>query len=340
VAEVSAKRRTLAWCNLNVLLTGATGFIGTAVAARLIADGHRVTGVGRRKVPPFPLTHWIELDLREADRPERWLPHLAGIDAVVNCAGVLQDNARDSTAGAHVTAPAALFAACERMGVKKVTQVSAVGVESGTTEFSRTKARGDAALAATNLDWIILRPSVVVGRSAYGGSALFRALASLPVLPRVSGAGRLQVVQLDDLVATVAFFLRPDAPARLHLDITGPERLSFEEIVAAYRRWLGRKPARLVSMPGGLVGAAFHLGDFAGWLGWRSPMRSTARMELQRGAIGDNSAWRTATGIAPRSLADALAAEPASGRRSGSPGSTCSSRLCSPCCRCSGLRRP
>lgn len=297
---------------MNVLLTGATGFIGTAVAARLAADGHRVTGVGRRSTPAFPLATWVELDLRDADRPERWLPHLANIDAVVNCAGVLQDNGRDSTAAVHVTGPAVLFAACEQAGVRKVIQISAVGVDNGTTEFSRTKARGDATLAATDLDWIILRPSVVVGRSAYGGSALFRSLASLPVLPRIADAGLLQVVQLDDLVATVAFFLRSDAPSRLHLDVAGPERLSFEEVVATYRKWLGKAPARLVSVPAWLVSAAFRLGDFAGWLGWRSPARSTARMELQRGAIGDNAAWRSATGIAPRALVNALAAEPAS----------------------------
>jgi uncharacterized protein YbjT (DUF2867 family) len=297
---------------VNVLLTGATGFIGTAVAARLIADGHRVTGVGRRSSPPFPLTRWVELDLREADRPERWLPHLAGIEAVVNCAGVLQDNGWDSTAAAHVSGPAALFTACERAGVRKVIQISAIGVDGGTTAFSRTKARGDAALAATKLDWIILRPSIVVGRSAYGGSALFRALASLPLLPHIRDAGHLQVVQLDDLTATVEFFLRPDVPARLHLDITGPERLSFEQVLGAYREWLGKKPARLFAVPSGLISAGFRLGDFAGWLGWRSPVRTTARMELQRGAAGDNTAWRSATGIEPRALADALAAEPAS----------------------------
>lgn len=297
---------------VNVLLTGATGFIGAAVAARLVADGHRVIGVGRRSSPPFPFTRWVELDLRDADRPECWLPHLAGIEAVVNCAGVLQDNGRDSTLAAHLTGPAALFAACEEAGVRKVIQISAIGAGTGTTEFSRTKARGDAVLAATSLAWVILRPSVVVGRSAYGGSALFRALASLPVLPRVPATGSLQVVQLDDLVATVAFFLRPDAPVRLHLDVAGPQQLSFEEIIAAYRRWLGKRPARLIPVPARLTGAAFRLGDLAGWLGWRSPVRSTARVELQRGAIGDTAAWRSATGIVPRALADALAAEPAS----------------------------
>ena len=68
---------------------------------------------------------------------------------------------------------------------------------------------------ARNLDWVILRPSVVVGRQAYGGSALFRGLAALPILPRLAGTGPLQIVQLDDLVRTVLFFLQPDAPSRL-----------------------------------------------------------------------------------------------------------------------------
>jgi hypothetical protein len=54
------------------------------------------------------------------------------------------------------------------------------------------------------------------------------------------------------------------------------------------------------------------LGDLAGFLGWRSPVRSTARLEIARGVVGDPSQWTRLTGIAPRRLADALAARPAS----------------------------
>ena len=85
----------------------------------------------------LPVAHWIRLDFREATRPVDWTPHLAGIDAVVNCAGVLQDSPRDSTAGVTSTAPRALFAACEAAGVRRVIHLSAIGVErGGATEFS------------------------------------------------------------------------------------------------------------------------------------------------------------------------------------------------------------
>lgn len=106
--------------------------------------------------------------------------------------------------------------------------------------------------------------------------------------------------------------IRPGAPARIALELAGPDRLTFEEVVAAYRRWLGWKPARLLPTPSWLMGIAWRGGDLIAKLGWRPPIRTTARHEIVRGAVGDSTAWRAATGIAPRSLEQALAAEPAS----------------------------
>jgi uncharacterized protein YbjT (DUF2867 family) len=226
---------------------------------------------------------------------------------------VLQDSPRDSTRGVHTAGIGALFAACEQVGVRRIVQVSAIGVDRHTaTAFSQTKLAGDTALMQRDLDWIILRPSVVLGPAAYGGSALFRGLAALPVLPVIPNAGALQVVQLEDGVATVVFFLMPGAPSRLALDLAGPERLSFADVVRHYRHWLGWRGPRLARLPGPLAAFLFRLGDIAGWLGWRAPLRSTARFEIRHGAVGDPRPWIELTGIVPRSLSAALASRPAS----------------------------
>ena len=164
---------------------------------------------------------------------------------------------------------------------------------------------------ATGLDWVILRPSVVVGRAAYGGSALFRGLAALPVVPHIGSAGKLQIVQLDDVVETVIYFLRPDAPVRVALDIAGREPIDFNDVVAAYRRWFGWRPAQQVRPPRLLMDIMYRLGDLAGWLGWRPPIRTTARKEILRGAVGDPGPWTVMTGIVPRSLEQSLVANPA-----------------------------
>jgi uncharacterized protein YbjT (DUF2867 family) len=296
---------------MHILVLGATGFVGSAVCARLASRGNKVTGLARH-VPAVSLyaSRLIATDISRFRTEADWLPYLADIDAVVNCAGILQDSPNDSTAGVHDRGVASLFHACVTSGIKRVIHLSAIGVDRMTpTDFSRTKLRGDQSLMALDLDWVILRPSVVVGRSAYGGSALFRGLACLSVLPKPPETGLLQIVQLDELVSTIESFLSEESPSKMVVDVAGPERLSLTDIVGHYRAWLGWKPAHIFKMPRWLSSLMYRLGDLAGFFGWHPPMRTTAGIEIKRGAIGDNSSWKAMTGIEPRSLLDSLRAE-------------------------------
>lgn len=299
----------------RVLVIGATGLIGSHVAAALNGAGHEVTGVARHvgsATRRMPRMRWLQLDLARASRND-WGRHLAGVDAVVNCAGALQSGPDDDLAGTHERGLAALVAACEAAGVRRLVHFSAMGVDRTTpSDFSRTKLAGDRILMASGLDWVILRPSVVLGVAVYGASALIRGLAALPLLPVMPGTAPLQPVTLDDVVATVALFLNRDAPARVAVDLAGPDRFSFTGLVQLFRGWLGHAPAREIALPTWLADFLYRLGDLAGLLGWRPPVRSTARREIARGAVGDTAEWTRLTGIAPRSVPAMLNAHPAS----------------------------
>ena len=113
---------------MRVLLTGATGLIGRAVLAGLAGEGHEVVAVARgagasRLLPQA--ARCIALDIAKATEPADWLPHLAGIDAVVNCAGVLQDGPRDSTAGVHT--PRACRAVCRLRAGRRAARGADIG---------------------------------------------------------------------------------------------------------------------------------------------------------------------------------------------------------------------
>ena len=294
----------------RVLLLGANGLIGSAVLARLRANGVGVRAVARRPGLETGGVEWLDLDIARVDAAG-WAPHLADVETVINCAGALQGTA--DLRAVHADASRALYEACERAGVPRIVHISAIGVDRGAvSDFSATKRAGEEALMATTREWVILRPSVVIGRPAYGGSALFRGLAALPFAFELPGAGPLQVVQLDDLVATIVALSCRGAPARISLDIAGPERLELPQVVALFRRWLRLPPARVRRMPAWLATCGYRLGDFARWLGWRPPLGSVARSELTRGAIGNPRHWQEIMGLQPTPLDAALAREPAS----------------------------
>jgi uncharacterized protein YbjT (DUF2867 family) len=299
---------------MMVLLIGATGFLGSAIHAALVSGGHQIVATYHRGPPPaWPAgKRWRKADISAMSQAQ-WAGLLKGCDAVVNCAGVLQTSLSESTDRVHAKGLEALIAGCEAAGVRRLIHFSAIGADQHqASDFSRSKRAGETLLMASQLDWVILRPSVVVGRGAFGGSALFRGLAALPILPVMPDTGPLQIVQRDDVTRTVLHFLKLDVPSRVALNLAGPEQLSMPDVIASYRRWLGWAPARLAPVPAVAAGLFYALGDFVRQLGWRPPLSSTARREMTYGAVGDAAPWQRETGIEPMRLAVALGSEPAS----------------------------
>jgi uncharacterized protein YbjT (DUF2867 family) len=297
---------------MRVLVLGASGFIGIQVAAALRAGGHEVVAAvrdARRLRRQLPGVSTVRCDLSRDVAPEDWRPHLAGVDAVVNCAGLLQA-APAVMEAVHHQGPRALYEACAAAGVRRVIHVSAISAdEAAGTEYARSKLRGEEALAALALDWVILRPSLVYGQGSYGGTSLMRGMAALPCVVPLVGRGEqpFQPIHVDDLVATVLRLLGNPALARLALAPVGPETLTLRQILFLLRAWLGLPPARALPVPMVLVRAVAHVGDVLGW----GPLRTTSLKQLEHGNAGPAEPFASAIGFMPRRMADMLAAHPA-----------------------------
>ena len=141
------------------------------------------------------------------------------MDAVVNCAGALQNSSNDSVYGVHARGAVTLYEVCQSKGLRRIVHLSAAGVEAKRSAFSQSKLAGDQWLLASDLDWTILRPSVVVGNSAFGGSALLRGLAALPFTPDFRNAGKLQLMHLEDVADTVAICVQKSIESRQMLEL-------------------------------------------------------------------------------------------------------------------------
>ena len=296
---------------MNVLLTGANGFIGSHLTAALLAAGHDVRAAVRDPAKfkrRFPRAEAFAADLNRMTIPSAWTTLVQGVDAVINCAGILQSRRGQSAVSIHADAPAALFAAAAEAGVGRVIQISAVS-SGASTEYAQTKARADDQLAASDVDWIILRPSLVYARDAYGGTAMIRALAVCPFV--IPAFGQAQAVfapiHVTDLCKTVLWALESPSPRRATLEPCGPESLTIAELTRAYRGWFGLRPTPLLHLSRPVVEAACRLGDVFG----AGPLTTTSLRQIEAGNTADVAAFSGVTGIVPRPLAEMLEREPA-----------------------------
>jgi len=298
----------------KAIVLGGYGLIGAACMRALAGAGFVVTGVGRSRraaLAANPEADWLIRDIPSITVAE-WRALLADVDVVVNASGALQDGARDDLEAIHVTAIARLAEAAADLPLR-VVQISAAGVAvDASTAFFRSKARGDAILAAQARDWVILRPTLVLSSEAYGGTALLRGVAALPLIqPRVLPEAQVQTVHCDDLAAAVVAAAQREVPAGLVADLTEPGVKSFAELVDAVRRWQGFGAPRFrPRLPGAILALAAKGADLLGHLGWRSPLRSTALRALSDGIRGDPAAWLAAGGRPCRPLAATLTSLP------------------------------
>lgn len=302
---------------MRVLVLGGYGLIGLEIVRRLRAEGVVVTGLGRsadKGLRAAPDINWIGADIATLQDAAAWRPHLKNIDAVVNASGALQDGAKDDLAALQDGAIRALIAACEAAGVRRFVQISAPGVSAeSNTAFYRTKAAADSTLAASTLDWTLLRPGVVIAATAYGGTALLRMLAAFPVVqPLVFAQARMQTVSASDVADAVLFSLRDDAAKRGDFDLVEREAHALKDVTAAFRAWAGFAPARaVIALPSWLGYFVAWFADIAGWLGWRSPLRTTALKVMAQDVLGDGAAWERVRGKPLQSLSETLTALPA-----------------------------
>jgi NADH dehydrogenase len=235
----------------TAVLIGGSGFVGSAVAARLAAAGWRLRLPTRRldraqHLALLPMVEIVQADVFDPATLDRLMD---GADAVINLVGVLHSPPGSpwgpAFERAHVRLPGELAAACARNRVPRLVHVSALGADpDGPSEYQRSKAAGEAAVraAAPGVGWTILRPSVIFGAGDRFLN-LFAGLARIaPVLPLAGAGARFQPVWVDDVAAVVCDCLeRADSIGQV-FEVAGPQRYTLAELVRFAAAQVGRRP--------------------------------------------------------------------------------------------------
>ncbi len=299
-----------------IAVLGASGLIGEAVAHLLSHDGFPVVPIARR----FTAAQKAAFGTAAVERPfvSQDLAALGSlfvahqVEIVVNCAGVLQDSRRGRTEAVHrafVERLVPLFALPDRP--RLLIHLSIPGDHADDyTPFSRSKREAERIIAVASIPSVILRPGFVVAPSAYGGSALMRALAMLPLdLPAREAEAPFAATDVADIARTIAAVAQRwqagERGWKAVWEVMERQPSTAGAVIAALGDRLGG-PKRRIRMPSWLMALGAAAGDTAAYLGWSPPIRTTALREMRRGVAGNPTPWIAATGIEPASLDAAL----------------------------------
>lgn len=289
-----------------LLLTGATGLVGSALLPRLLAEQTDVRCLVRDPRRLGAQRVHVQIALGDLTDPPSFRNALRGVRTVVHLAASIRDQPGGSIEELNGIATWRMVEAAERQGVERFVFFSALGASTHhRTRLLRAKALAEQAVGEAALHSIVFAPSLIYAPGDPWLTLLAR-LALLPVMP-VSGSGRasFQPLWADDVATCVIAALRADdAEPRQHYELAGPETLSHTEIVRTVLRSLNRRRP-LVHLPTPLVSAGLLMLEcIAGqgaFVSWDEAELMETSMTSARGA-----ADAEALGVHPQRMAAVL----------------------------------
>jgi NADH dehydrogenase len=287
---------------MHVAVVGATGFVGSHVVPHLVDAGHRVIAIsrdGRR------LDGWGEaVDVRAADVGTGLgvSAALDGADAVVHLAAIPRESRGRSFEAVNVDGTRRVVAAATAAGARRLVHLSVLGAaEDPGLAYLHSKWRGEQVVRQSDLEWVILRPSLMFG-AGDGFFSLVRTTLKwwspgVVVIPG-DGGSKFQPLSVDDLAIGVERSLLDADRAGSVYEIGGPRWWTYREIVDEVMRVTGMRRLKL-GMPIPLISALTAVTDRVLPI---FPVSHDQIQSLQRPNFTEPDAFERTFGVTPRPM--------------------------------------
>jgi nucleoside-diphosphate-sugar epimerase len=283
----------------TVVISGATGFLGSALLHSLAARGHRLRALARNPAaaPAAPSgTTWHACVLPDRVDDDAF----AGADAFVHCAFYTRFRDTAEARAVNVEGSARLFRVCRAQGVSKIVFISSMSAhEDAVSVYGRTKLAVEALLDPQRD--VALRPGHIIGEGGIFWRTA-RSIAALPFIPVFYGGRQVvQTVALDDVCEAVRAAVETNLAG--NYCVAEPVPVTLREFYAAIAGALGKRP-RFLPLPGDLTVLALSLAEH---LGFQLPLSSDNLRGLKRLRTFDVEDDLRRIGLDPRPMRESLA---------------------------------
>ena len=287
---------------MNVVILGATGFVGSHLVPHLAAAGHRVIAVSRSGGHLRGWTDAVEARAADVTTGAGMEEALAGADAVVHLVAIPRESKGRRFEQVNVGGTRRAVEAAERAGIRRFVHLSVMGVaDDPKLGYLWSKWRGEQAVRASSLDWVVLRPSLMFGV----GDGFFNLVKTTlrywsPGIVAIPGRGdaRFQPLSVDDLAIAVERSLADAERAGSVYELGGPDWVTYRQIVDEVMRVTRIRRLKL-PMPIPLISALTAVTDR---ILPAFPVSHDQISSLQRPNYTDLDAFEHAFGVKPRKL--------------------------------------
>ncbi len=236
-----------------VTIYGGSGFVGRYVARRMASEGWRVRVAVRRPneamfVKTYGVVGQVEPILCNIRDDASVALAMQGADAVVNCVGVLNELGKNEFDAVQADGAERIARLAAQQGVAQMVHISAIGADAESeSQYSRTKAQGEAAVLEHMPGAVILRPSVIFGTEDQFFNRFAGMTRMSPFLPLVGAGTKFQPVFVDDVAKAAVTGVLGQAPAGVY-ELGGPEVKTFRALMQQMLDVIHRRRV-IVGMP-------------------------------------------------------------------------------------------
>ena len=228
----------------NTVVLGGSGFVGSAIVAKLVSAGYQVTVLTRRldHAKHLSLLPGVTLKVCNVFDAQALRSALQGADAVINLLGILHQSGKVSFTQVHEHLPVQLAKLCQDLGIKRMLHMSSLcAATDAPSLYLRSKGQAEVALAgyAPGLAITVFRPSIIFGRADQFINLFAGLIKHLPLVVLVKPNAKFQPVWVEDVATCFVASLNEPASFGLSYDLVGPKVYTFRALLKAIMQTLG-----------------------------------------------------------------------------------------------------
>ena len=215
-----------------ILVTGGTGFVGSHIVKRLYREKMKTRCLVRKGSNVKRLNE-LGIELAYGDLTEKGClkKALEGVETVIHLIGIIVERKGATFEIIHTQGTRALVNACKDAGVKRLIYISALGSrENARSRYHSTKWEAEQAIINSGMEYVILRPSIMIGERGEFITMLSGIIQKAPLIPVIGAKSKVQPIYVENTADCVVRSLVEPKISQKIFEIGGPQQMTYREL--------------------------------------------------------------------------------------------------------------